>query len=1846
MSKIERLKATRAAHRGVVTKLERETDELLTEATATNRSRLDVIICLLEAKLKTLNEIDDEIIAICPLEDITNEIEESEEKTAQIIQCKKKIEQATQSVTQVQPTLQNVYSQSEPHSLLSNAVKPRLPKLSLPKFRGDVTKWRSFWDSFSTSIHENSGISTIDKFNYLNSLLEGNAARTIQGLALTTSNYNDAVEMLKERFGKTQIIISAHMDEILKIQACTDGRLGSLRYVYDNISVHVRGLASLGVSSNEYGSLLIPVIMSKLPNEIRIQISRNSTSDVWKIEELLDIIKKELEAREASEGNKTTDFTRRPSPPNNALPKPMPGTPTSATFFSGNQSDQTVTIRCAFCEDFHYSASCKMVVEPEKRREILQRKNRCFICLRIGHRSNECSTNKTCRNCNKRHHQSICDQAFHKRITSNETNSERSEAITTATLRKRGTVLLQTATALASNEDGTQTKKARILFDNGSQRSYVSNHLKSRLNLKPYKTEMLHLNTFGEQKYRKQRCEVVKIRVVKPGLNKEVEISALTFPVICSSLRSKVDVGKFPHLETLELADDFDNECDDSIDILIGSDHYWNIVEGDTIRGQSGPIAVSSKLGWLLSGPGGESVENNNTVSNLVISGERDYQFCSNENDQLLNTLKNFWETETIGIKEEVEESIDNSFIKDLSYDGKRYVVGLPWKEEKEPIPSEYQLCHNRLNSLHHKLKRDPELLREYDQIIKEQLQMGIIEEVPIQADDQFSENVHYLPHHAVLRRDRETTKVRIVYDGSAKSPGINYSLNDCLQVGPNLIPQLFDVLVKFRSNPIALTADIEKAFLMVSMNEASKNMLRFLWFKNPSENTPEVVQLRFCRLVFGLRPSPSILSSTIRHHLNYCEELNPELSDVINLLRERLYVDDFLGGADSTKNAETIYKNSKEIMSQGGFNLRKWNSNSKEVLDVINSSEKSRTESATKTADFTQEDESYAKSTIGPADNQDNKFVKVLGVNWNTETDDFLFNFNELVKYAKSLPVTKRSLLKLSAKVFDPLGLLSPFVIQMKCLFQTLCIEKIDWDQELHTDMLSKWKSFLAELESLNKVKIPRCYFVSNLSPISIQLHGFSDASKQAYAAVVYLRSCYDDGRVVVSLVCSKTRVSPVKEQTIPRLELLGACILTRLMNTVQKSLPEEIEKFYWTDSKTTLCWITNDKPWKQYVTHRVAEIRNLTAKEEWRHCPGSLNPADLPSRGITGHDLVNSSTWWNGPQFLQLPETEWPRDQSTTETNDVAMTELVKNAPQVTHVLTACEAGPSDVNLTEIINCDRFSTLDRLLRVTAYALRFVSNLKRSLSSRKNEKQEESNRNEVQDSREVNAKEIVRAESLWLRTVQANSFSNELNSLRKKNSQPIPRRVEQFALFLDENGMLRCRGRINNATLPPSNKNPVLLPSKHPYVDLIIRQTHDKVKHSSVNNTLTTIRERFWILRGRQAVKRLLRRCVTCRRLEGLPYTSYNVPDLPSVRVSEDPPFTHTGIDFAGPLFIRRNSTESDNEKCYVCLFTCASTRAVHLELTRSLSVESFLLAFRRFTSRRGLPATLMSDNGQTFRGSSKEIVKIARSKEVMRYLAINGVSWKFIVEKAPWWGGFWERLIQSVKRCLKKSIGRTTLSYDELNTLLIEVESVINSRPLTYVEDDQDGVSFTLSPSHLVNGRRVTNTPNDYHFEIISTNASLTRRARHHRHLLQQFTVQWRKVYLLNLRERHSQISRNRKGANIDVGDVVILKNESTNRMFWKLAKVEQLLPGKDGLVRAAVIKVSNSDRNPRLLKRSVKHLYPLEVNFNENSQIDQAEEPEAETTSIPSVHAAPNTRPRRNAAITGELLRRFRT
>ena len=389
-----------------MTKLTRELEGLVesTEPDTNRVTRLKVIYEQLEGKMKIFSSLDGEIVALCPEEEIEQEIEDSESIIAKVIEGKRKIDIILKENSRDRT---HVSVLPPPDEAMN---RPRLPKLTLPKFRGDVTSWSTFWDSYKSAVHDNAGISVIDKFNYLSSLLEGPAHRTIQGLTMNESNYDSAIRLLQDRFGKPQLIISVHMEELLKLPACTTEKSTSLRFVYDKININIRGLASLGVRSEQYGSLLIPIIMTKLPPDLRLRFARVTDKDVWEIEELMELVKREVEARETSELVKSTSM----KPPNRSPINPS----ASALLTRGSY------IKCVYCGESHYSASCSKLKTPQERKDTLLRAGRCFNCLKTNHKSRECESNKTCRHCNRKHHQSICDRMSSP--TSNSSNSTES----------------------------------------------------------------------------------------------------------------------------------------------------------------------------------------------------------------------------------------------------------------------------------------------------------------------------------------------------------------------------------------------------------------------------------------------------------------------------------------------------------------------------------------------------------------------------------------------------------------------------------------------------------------------------------------------------------------------------------------------------------------------------------------------------------------------------------------------------------------------------------------------------------------------------------------------------------------------------------------------------------------------------------------------------------------------------------------------------------------------------------------------------------------------------------------------------------------------------------------------------------------------------------------------------------------------------------------------------------------------------------------------------------------------------------------------------------------------------
>ena len=1807
MTDLSHKKNVRGGHRASATKMVKKTEELLAQEDP-NRSQLARIKLSLQEKLSILKELDAEVVDLVKDEEIASEIEQADTYMEEIYDVIAKMEQLSLKTSTTAFAAST--SGTPPNREHTNESKVRLPKLTIQPFKGELTTWTTFWDSFEVAIHNNRSLSNIEKFNYLRSLLQGPALDAIAGLTLTDANYNEAVQVLTSRFGNKQLIIDRYMDVLLSVEAVlSDSNLRA--HLYDTVEAQIRGLNSMGVKPETYGALLSSIMLGKLPQEIRLLLSRGMGDGDRKLNDLMKLLLGELQARERAAASNLASGKGRGK---------VITHPTAATLFAGGQR---ATPTCYYCQQSHLSHTCTKIVSIDERKRILRNAGRCFLCLRRGHILRQCSSKSKCPSCSGRHHGSICGgQQSSSNEPKSKPNQESGQALKTITNLSTGmnpeavpfqpatstaskpsttvtiaskpsttitskpsitiaskpststslwtsgnqAILLQTARAIVYNPIAPEkSRQVRIVFDSGSQHSYMKEQVAKNLSLTSEDEKSLTIMTFGSKREQTRVCDLVRLGLtMKDGTSKQLTL--FTVPTICEPIACQpisICCNDFNHLAGMDLADYSDGHEGLEVDILIGSDQYWELITGETRRGKVGPVAICTKLGWVLSGP---TASNTTDVpASCLITHSLRIDGMPSKLQQLDNRIKSFWDLESFGISAS-EHSVYDDFGSSIQLVDGRYEVQLPWKEGHPALADNYKLCLRRLHGLTKRLKQDPAILQEYDATIKNQIQQGIVESVEPSEDD--PKCVHYLPHHAVVRQDKQTTKVRVVYDASARTTGP--SLNDCLHVGPKLNTKIFDILLRFRVHRIAIIADIEKAFLMISVAKKDRDVLRFMWYKDVHADQLELMELRFARVVFGVSSSPFLLNATLRHHLEKYEATQP---DLIKKLLRSMYVDDLASGAEDEEQAFEMFTLSKEILKEAGFNLRKFYSNSAALQARVNpdtdkvnhlTNENSKPESAA----VEELEETYSSSTIGGAKKLRRGEQKVLGVRWDLSTDQLVISLDDIASAAMSLSPTKRNIVSLVGRFYDPLGYLTPIVVQFKLFLRELCKAKIDWDLILSGELMDSWNRLRSSLQYSPTISISRCY-MEGISEeiISCTLCGFCDASNKAYAGVVYLLLETSAG-FSVKFVAAKTRVAPLQQQTIPRLELLSALLLARLMSTIAKGLEFELtlsSPYCFTDSMVSLCWIKgSDKTWKTFVQNRVAEIRRLVPTDCWRHCPGTENPADIPSRGTNPLELSTKVLWHTGPPWLGQGELSRSPDDEDSEHPEECLSELKKDQQQVHGLLTA----GTESGLSQIIDCKKFGSFERLIVTTSLVLKFCRILLNRVRA-----------GDTEDSFDLRAE----AEHRWIMECQ-----KMVTSDRK-----FEQWNRQLDLFQDEKGVWRCRGRIQNAAVSYSTKHPVLLHKDHHFTYLVTQKAHEQVLHNGVKETLTEIRSRFWIVRGRSLAQKIVRRCRVCRRHEGRSYSAPQPPPLPSFRVEEASPFTFTGCDFAGPLYIK---SEGSQRKVWICLFTCCVVRAVHLELVMDMTTSTFHRCFRRFVGRRGLPKQMISDNGKTFKAAAK---------------TIQDVKWIFNVPKAPWWGGIFERLVRSVKRCLKKILGLARLTYDELLTALVEVEMVLNSRPLTVVSADD--LEEPLTPSHLMVGHRLRDVPDlqcidpDEEFELDSDVA--TKRARYLDRTISQFWHRWRKEYLVGLREMHCQIKKKSHAPRIAIGDVVIIHDDQP-RALWKLGVVEELLVGADDETRAAVLRVAGQGRSSKHLRRPVQRLYPIEMTVR-NTELES--EPE---------------------------------
>ena len=1159
----------------------------------------------------------------------------------------------------------------------------------------------------------------------------------------------------------------------------------------------------------------------------------------------------------------------------------------------------------------------------------------------------------------------------------------------------------------------------------------------------------------------------------------------------------------------------------DQVEVLLGANVMEAILQREVRVGRpSQPVAIKTHFGWALTG----------SIAGIVPTAQQHVMHvhrCTSQEDELNELLQDWWRTESFGASHTMNKESshdDRRAIRMLEettrlHDG-HFECGFLWKNDEVSLPNNRIGALHRLERTEKSLQKNPEKAKAYKEAIDKYVSNGHAGKLG--QDEVVNDEAKrwYLPHHAVINQHKPG-KIRIVFDASAEFHGT--SLNKELLTGPDLLQELPSILMRFREKSVAIAGDIDQMFHQIRIWKDDRPALSFLWRDMECGRPPDTYEMNVA--IFGAKCSPATASYALRKAIEGYAEVSLSKQAAADIAKQ-FYMDDYVASADCPKNAAELLHTVTRLVATGGFNLRKWTSNSREVMESVEPADRAHAEM-----------DAFIPLPV----------ERVLGLVWDTEQDTIGIHLPR----KRNLPSTKRGVLKYIMAVYDPLGLLSPFTLRAKLFMQDLWRQQLTWDSHFDDQDLHRWRCWQEETDLLAQLRVPRCYDAPDGEVKRRELHVFSDASEAAFGAAGYLRQIHTAGAVSCALVMSRTRVAPLKQLTVVRLELQGAVLATRLAESITAALSLPIDDvYYWTDSRVVLGYINNEvRRFHTFVANRVAEIRDKSDHKQWRHVPGSLNPADDCSRGLCASALTPDSRWFRGPSFLRDSETEWPRPETPQEE---------ENDPEV-KVVAAVSVRQEKV--VPLVDPARFSSWTRYTRVLAWVLRFA----RNFAAKRRQQHRHWSANGP-----LSTDELCFAEAHILRECQQAGFPEETDAVSHGRPVPTKSALRELTPLLDEDGILRVGGRLTKSDLPTAAKHPIILPRHHDVTRLIIMFYHRQAIHAGVEHTMNELRQRFWLPKARSTLKSLLHSCAVCKGRRVQPQIPL-LAELPRSRFDCKHAFSSVGLDFCGPIYVR---TRRGSQKRYILLVTCLASRAVHLEVTSSLDTDCFLLALPRFIARRGRPTQIFSDNGKNLKRGEKELREALQQwnkAHINDALAQHNIKWYFNPPAAPHMGGCWESLISSVKRALRVTTGRRLVSEEVLQTVLTEVEHMLNSRPITYVSSNA-GEAAALTPNHILLGRDCPSLPPGV---FSSEELCMKRRWRHSQQIADHFWRRWTREYLPTLIRRQKWTKETR---GIRVGDVVLVAENTTPRGHWPLARVTKVFPGSDGRVRSVELRTQS--------------------------------------------------------------------
>ncbi|XP_058467435.1 uncharacterized protein LOC131440300 [Malaya genurostris] len=1611
------------------------------------------------------------------------------------------------------------------------ATRQVIPR-ELPSFTGNPEEWPLFISSYNTST-EICGYTEAENLIRLQRCLRGPALEAVRSRLMLPASVPHVIKTLQTLYGRPELLIHMLLQKVREVSPPRSDKLDTLIGFGMTVQTLCDHLQAAGQETHLNNPSLLFELVEKLPGNLKLDWAlhkqRYDTVNLQTFAQYMAIL--------TSAASQVT-------------------LPVDRKLQRGGKTEKG---KQSFCGAHSSEDASNIMVEERSDRERI-RTPECYVCKKPDHRVKNCpvfakmtvdhrwkavSEYSLCRTCLGAHGRRPCktmklcgvgdcqlkhNPLLHSSSRKHESSSKAtpSEALTNYHHSTSTTLFRIVPVTLHGNN---RTVKTFAFLDDGSSMTLIEETIANQLALEGAQAPLClqwTANVTRSEKHSKR----VSLEITGSYNEQVYPLSNVRTVKNLNLPRQSMQYSKlskqYAYLKGLPIED-----YDDAVpQILIGNDNshlgaVLKIREGMTFE----PIAAKTRLGWTIYGAGKDE-ESHHSHS---------YHICQC-NRQLHDLVRDNFLVDNIGVAIAVPPDSDesrraNRILRDTTKRiGNNFEVGLLWKFDAFELPDSYAMAIRRMVCLERRMENDSRIGASVKRQIREYIEKGYISKATaeqLRAAD--PRRIWYLPLGVTIN-PKKPEKVRIFCDAAAEVDSV--SLNTMLLKGPDLLSSLPTVLFGFRERRVAICADIQEMFHQIFIRKEDRQSQRLLW-RDAADRVPDVYLMNVA--TFGASCSPCLA--------HYVKDLNAAefagaYPEAVVAITKKHYVDDYLDSFDDEDKAVHMALDVKYIHSRAGFHLRNWISNSSNVLRRIGEK----------------------KVTAGKRLDLHDKCIteRVLGMLWDPKQD--VFTFSTTMATNTQHP-TKRQVLRTVMSLFDPLGLLSHFIIHGKILIQDLWRVQIGWDDLIPCRQHSRWLRWTSEFEKLSCVRVNRCYFptVPERKIKQLQLHMFVDASEEAYACVAYLRAEVYDG-VQVALVAAKSKVAPLKTLSIPKLELQAAVLGTRLQKTIRSthSLPIT-ESIYWSDSQTVLAWINpNHRKFRQFVSCRVGEILTLTNPEDWRWVPSKDNVADDATKWGKGSHLSPDSRWFWGPSFLYLSEDQWPTNQRTfTET-----TEELQSC--FTHAEVKCE---------NLVLWERFSKWNRLLNTVAYVNRAVRNMQRKSKGSPL----------LLDC--LTQEERSKAETIIWRLVQEEVYSAELSTL----ATPIPKsstkrykntKLLGLSAFKDPDGIVRMESRIAGAVFVSfDTRNPIIIPKNHHATRLLVEWYHYRYLHANNETVINEIKQRFHISHLRSLVRQISKSCFVCRVRKTQPTVPRMAP-LPAARMKAFVrPFSYIGLDYFGPLPVRIGRSVV---KRWVALFTCLTIRAVHLEVVHSLSSESCKMAIRRFIARRGSPVEIYSDNGTNFVGASNdlrwELGKIDR--DMAAVFTNTNTQWKFNPPSAPHMGGSWERLVRSVKTALDSMYTCRNPDEETFATILLEAESIVNSRPLTFVSMESSEQE-AITPNHflMMSSSGVTQPSRS----LEESQKSLRGNWNLIRVMVDQFWKRWVREYLPTLTRRTKWFT---DVAPLKVGDLVMVV-EDNRRNGWIRGRILELVTGQDGRSRRAVVQTSTG-----VLRRPIAKLAKLDL------------------------------------------------